>query len=367
MLEAHIAALIALPSAAAAAGKVAVYVLLLSVLIIFHEFGHFIAAKRARVTVTDFAVGFGPSLLALRRGDTTYRVNLLPLGGYCRMAGEDTASSSADPGNFTCKSLAARFAIIAAGPVFNLILAAVAFAAVAAIVGEPVAPTTRVAAVEPQTAAARAGLSAGDVIVALDGRWVHSGQDMLAYIRSHAGRTVDVTVLRRGALLHLAIADTLLAGPDGRRRGAFGFIPAFAYARQPVLAALGYGVTMVGTVAAAQLVGIVEAIRQHDTSVIHGPVGIARIVIGVEGLGPVDVVQIGAELSVVLGLINLLPFPALDGGRLAFLLVEALRGRPVDAEREGLIHAAGFAVLMLLVMVVTYRDIVQWVQGKGGL
>ncbi|HLW37561.1 MAG TPA: site-2 protease family protein, partial [Candidatus Eremiobacteraceae bacterium] len=103
---------------------VLVFLALLSVLILFHEFGHFVMAKRARVTVTDFALGFGPSLVALRRGDTTYRINALPLGGYCKMAGEDTADDgSTDPGNFQHKSIFARFAIIAAGPIFNLILA----------------------------------------------------------------------------------------------------------------------------------------------------------------------------------------------------------------------------------------------------
>jgi regulator of sigma E protease len=351
----------------AGVGKFLVFLALLSVLVVFHEFGHFVFAKRAGVTVTDFAVGFGPTLLSYRRGDTTYRLNALPLGGYCKMAGEDVADDgTSDPGNFQRKSLGARFAIIAAGPIFNLALAVVIFAAVGAFLGVPTGTTTVVQGIRQGSAAAQAGLTPGDQIVALDGKPVRSGDEMLSYIHGHAGKVVAVDVVRGGKLHRLRIADTDSV-QGGQHVGILGFIPTQAFERKPIVDAVVYGFVQVGQTAVLQFVGISDAIRNHDASVLSGPVGIAHVVISAEALGAWPVLELMATISVVLGLFNLLPLPALDGGRLAFLVVEGVRGRPVNPEREGLVHLAGFALLMLLVVVITYHDIVQWVHGKGGL
>jgi len=367
MFDVLIPSVILFSTVLAGVGKVLLYLALLSVLIIFHEFGHFICAKLAGVTVTDFAVGFGPSIIAVRRGDTTYRINALPLGGYCKMLGEDTEGASTDPGNFNHKSVAARFGIIAAGPIFNIVLAIFIFSAIAWVQGVPTAPSTVVESVNAGMPAAAAGLQAGDEIVALGGVPIHNGQEMLQYIRGHNGATVQVDVVRKGRAVRLHIPDRPLVVVNGQRVGAFGFTPQYVVERASLIGAVGYGVSMVGTVAATNFIGIVGAIRAHDSSVIHGPVGIARIVIGAESYGFATVASIAGQLSVMLGLINLLPLPALDGGRLAFLLVEFARGRPINPEREGLVHLAGFALLMVFVVFVTYNDIVQWIQGKGGL
>ncbi len=360
-------AMFSLAFALATIGKYALYLALLSVLILFHEFGHFVFAKRAGVTVTDFALGFGPTLLSTRRGDTTYRINALPLGGYCKMVGEDSADDgSADPGNFQRKSWGARFSIIAAGPIFNLILAAMIFTFLGAVVGIPTGLTTVVKQVIPNTPAAGAGLQPGDQIVQLDGQPVRSGDDMYNYIHGHKGKVIAVDVARSGKTLHFHI----LAKPTaqaGTVVGAFGFHAQEVVEHKPIVDAIVWGVSMVGQTAVTQVVGIGEAIARHDTSVIRGPVGIAEIVASSVQYGLPWLLQLTATLSVVLGIVNLFPFPALDGGRLAFLVVELLRGRPVDPEKEGLAHLAGFALLMVLVVFVTYHDIVQWVQGKGGL
>lgn len=348
-------------------GKFLIFLALLSVLVVFHEFGHFVFAKRAGVTVTDFAVGFGPTLLSVRRGDTTYRLNALPLGGYCKMVGEDSADTGAsDPGNFQHKSLGARFAIIAAGPIFNLALAVVIFALLAGFVGVAAGPTNVVYGVKSDSQAAKAGLMPQDQIVALDHKPVRSGAEMIDYIHSHAGKIVAVDIVRAGKLIHLRILDKESV-VGGERVGTFGFYPTQALEHKPPLDAIVYGFVRVGQTAVLQFVGIADAIRNHDASVISGPVGIAHVVIGAESLGVWPVLELMATISVVLGLFNLLPLPALDGGRLAFLVVELIRGRPVNPEREGLVHLTGFALLMVLVVFVTYHDIVQWVHGKGGL
>src|SRR5579864_6177000 len=144
--------------------KLAIYLLILGLLIVFHEFGHMVVAKRAGVTVSEFAFGFGPRLFGIERGGTLYTVNLLPLGGFCKMVGEDTLDDgSADPGNFQHKSLLWRFLIIVAGPVFNFVLAAIIFVTVATAIGQPVA-TNVVDQVRTGTPAAAAGLAPGDEI-----------------------------------------------------------------------------------------------------------------------------------------------------------------------------------------------------------
>jgi regulator of sigma E protease len=351
----------------AVAGKIAIFLALLSVLVIFHEFGHFVFAKRAGVTVTDFAIGFGPSLIAVRRGDTTYRVNVLPLGGYCKMAGEDQADDgSSDPGSFQRKSIGARFRIIAAGPVFNLALAVIIFASIASISGIATGATNIVETIKAGSPADHAGLKPGDKIVEIDGMPVRSGDEMVDYIHSHANKLISVHVMRAGGQLHLEIrAEPVVVG--GQRMGQFGFVPQLAVEHKSLLADVVFGFSMVGKVVALNVAGAGEAIRHHDSSVLHGPVGIGRMVVGAEDMGFNTFVDLAAQLSTILGVINLLPFPALDGGRLAFILVELVRGRPVDPEKEGLVHLTGFALLMMLLIFVTYHDIVQWVQGKGVL
>ena len=345
----------------------AVFLLILGVLIVFHEFGHFVMAKRAGVTVTDFAVGFGPSLFAVRRGGTRYALNALPIGGYCRMVGEDTADDgSPDPGNLQHKPLLARFAIISAGPVFNLILAAAIFAYVGAVFGVSVGPTTVIDAVAPGSPAARAGLTPGDEILALDGQPVRSGREMIDYIHARPNKLISVDVRHTGSIAHLRIKTReMIVG--GRTVGVFGFMPKDLVQRVAVPAAIADGFGTVYVTAVAQVAGIVDAISHHDASAVAGPVGIARAVIATEKQGLFRLLRLVGLLSVVLGVINLLPIPALDGARLAFLLVEWLRGRPVDPQKEGLVHLAGFALIMVLLVFVTYHDVVQWMNGKGPL
>ncbi|MBC5823498.1 MAG: site-2 protease family protein [Candidatus Eremiobacteraeota bacterium] len=347
--------------------KLVVFLAVLGALIVFHEFGHLVMAKRNGVTVTDFAIGFGPTIFAVNRGGTRYSVNLLPLGGYCKMVGEDEPDSGiADPGNFAHKPLAARLAIIAAGPIFNFILAAIIFAVIGVAIGLPTGNTTVVAEVQPGSPAASAGLVSNDQIIALDGQPVRSGQDMIDYIHARPNKTIAVGVRHAGAIEHLRIRTRpqLL---DGKTVGVFGFVPLPALAHASFLSGAAWGFSMVYDTIVLQVVGLYEAISHHDASAVSGPVGIARVVGQAESLGAFWVLRIAGMLSVVLGIFNLLPLPALDGGRIAFLFVELLRGRPVSPEKEGLVHLTGFAVLALLFVFITYHDVVQWINGKGGL
>ncbi len=363
----HFAFGFALALSVAGLVKLAVFLAILGALIVFHEFGHLVLAKRAGVTVTNFAIGFGPALFSVYRGGTRYSVNLLPLGGYCKMVGEDEADSgTADPGNFQHKPLTSRFAIIAAGPVFNLILAALIFAFIGVAIGLPTGYTNVVAQVQPGKPFAAAGIRSGDEIVALNGQPVRSGQEMIDYIHARPNQAIAVDIRHNGIIQHLKIrtnADT----QDGKKVGLFGFAPLPAIEHASFATGVGWGFTMVYYTVVAQIAGIYEAISHHDASAVAGPVGIAHVVADAQSLGAFWVLRIAGMLSVVLALFNLLPLPALDGGRIAFLFIELLRGRPVSPEKEGLVHLTGFALLMVLFVFITYHDVVQWINGKGSL
>jgi regulator of sigma E protease len=280
------------------------------------------------------------------------------------MVGEDTADDgSADPGNFQHKSLLARFSIILAGPVFNFILAAVLFAVVALAIGQPT-PTNVVESVRPNTPAASAGLAPGDEITMLNGQPFKSGSDLVEYIHARPNTLIAVDVFHAGAIEHLKI-KTMVQALGDKKVGAFGFTPRQIYTRMSLGEGIVWALSMVPNTIALNAVGIVQMIAQHDASALSGPVGIARVVGDAVQSGVGDVLVVAAELSVILGMFNLLPIPALDGGRLAFFVVELVRGRRVDPEKEGLAHLTGFALLMVFIAFVTYHDIAQWVSGKG--
>lgn len=345
-------------------GKIAVYMLILGVLIAFHEMGHLVVAKRTGVTVSEFAFGFGPRLFGVERGGTLYSVNLLPLGGYCRMVGEDTADDgSADPGNFQHKPLWARFSIILAGPVFNFILAAFLFTVLGTVIGQQV-PSNVVDSVIPGTPAAAAGIQKGDEISMLDGQAFRSGDEMVKYIHEHKDQIIAVDLKHDGQIEHLKIR-TKVQDQGGQQVGILGFHPKFNSERMQFFQGLWWGISQVPQTIALQAFGIMQMIAHHDTSGLAGPVGIAKIVSEAEASGIGSVIEITATLSVILGMFNLLPIPALDGGRLAFFVVELVRGRRVDPEKEGLVHLTGFALIMVFIAFITYHDIAQWISGKG--
>jgi len=346
---------------------VALFLLVLGVLIIFHEFGHFIFAKRFGVRVSNFAVGFGPTIAKWTRGDTTYRINALPLGGYCQMVGEDQADDgSADPGNFQHHPLWQRFIIIVAGPVFNLLLAVGIATGIAWSVGIPLGPTNIVESIETNSPAAQAGLQPGDQIETINGQAFTSADELITYIHSRPDTTLDVGVLHDGTVKHVSI-HTEKKTLAGHVVGALGFSPRQLLQRRSFGEALGWGFTSTATFLWLNATGIGQMFAQHDISGLSGPVGIYRVFTQASQLGIVDALDLVGKISALLGFFNLLPIPALDGGRLVFLLVELVRGRPVDPEKEGLVHLTGFALLMVLVLFVTYHDIAMWVGGRGGL
>jgi regulator of sigma E protease len=360
--------------------KIVVFLVMLSVLILLHEGGHFVVARWFGVRVNDFALGFGPTLVKWTspRSGTNYRINLLPIGGYCAMQGEDNKTSEAEQhrqfqdahtlesDNFQAKSTWQRLAIIVAGPFANFVLAfAILFVAA---VGFGIASDRLSTKVGPMLAdwpAKQAGLQIGDRIVAIDGVRYQDGDAIVKKIHASAGIPLRITIDHQGVERTLTITPRLFKGA-GVSEGRLGFQPIPEMQRVGPIEGVevaGLGLWRVLTLNAGGLAQLV--VHPANLSQVQGVIGMERAASTYQDLGWGIYLSLAAQISVALGILNLLPIPALDGGRAMFILFEMVRGKPVDPEREAVVHFTGFAFLMALIVLVAYHDIANIVSGKG--
>ncbi|OLD57407.1 MAG: hypothetical protein AUI83_05385 [Armatimonadetes bacterium 13_1_40CM_3_65_7] len=332
-------------------------ILALELMILVHELGHLLVAKRVGITVYTFAIGFGPRLGAFTLGETTYALNALPIGGYVHMAGEDLDSRQAEvppERSFRTKSVAQRLAVVCAGPVMNFFLAIVLLAVVAAAFGIPVGVSTRVGTLLPGYPAAAAGLRPGDVILAIDDQPMKDGETIVQTIHSSGGRTLALLVQRGGEQLVIHVPTQY----DKKQRvWLTGFSPAVIRRHLDPLSALGWGALTTGRDIVAYLSALGGLLRSGRLlGELSGPVTAVNVLGQAAHAGAETFLYITAFFSIIIGLFNLFPLPALDGGRVAFLVVEGLRRRPVDPRREGYIHLVGFGLLLCLIIALTIRD-----------
>lgn len=355
------------------------FLVVLGVLIFFHELGHYLAARWRRVHVDVFSIGFGRALTSWTdRQGTEWRIAWIPLGGYVKLHGhlpaEDLPPESRvaeRPGQtFHDKPVRDRAIIVAAGPVANFILAAVLFAGLYATVGAPRDMTT-VVAVGAGSPAEQAGLQAGDAIMALDGERVFRFDQVQRHIQPRAGQEVQVTIQREGRELVLRATPAPRPGSEAEPVGVLGVQGGQGrFERLDPLSALGAGVVQTYDMSAATLSGIWEMITgQRSARDMGGPIRIAEVSGQAATLGIVPLINLMALLSISLALLNLFPIPLLDGGHLAFYAAEAIRGRPLPARAQEYGFRVGFALLISLFVFVTFNDIVHGSLGRwiGGL
>lgn len=337
-------------------------ILIFSLLVIVHESGHFLTAKLSGIKVEQFSVGFGPQLIGWQRGETLYAIRIIPLGGFVKLAGMD-GSMDAGPRSFNAHPLWQRFMVIVAGSAFNLALPVLIFFGVYMTVGAAqVITPVRVSAVDAGTAASTAGLRPGDVIRSVDGHPINTFEELPNALDASRGAPVTVVVDREGQLVTLRATPML-----DQRSGHYilGFHPAFRSWKPGPVESATRAVRDTGE----SIAGIVGGIYQLATDKslggflgprgLEGPVGIVKTTARAAQAGPLPVVEVVALLSLSLGLANILPFPALDGGRAAFLVLELIRGRPVDPAREQVVHYVGLALLFALIGLVTYNDVLR--------
>lgn len=357
-------------------GTVILFLVILSLLVLVHEWGHFAAARRTGMKVEEFGIGFPPRIFGKKdKHGMLWSVNAIPLGGFVRIKGE-SGENRAAPDSFASKKLLPRLFVLIAGVVMNLVLAAVlfsvgfAFGLPAVVEGEvdgnAIVSDRAVNIVEivPESPADDVGLEVGDRIISINGEAYTTGESArLALAPTVAGALLELVIARKGEAQNVSVTPAYLEeiGRDGVGVALIetGTVR-YAWYLAPVMGIVTTFRMTVNVVSAfAGLIG--GLFTGSDAAAgLSGPVGIAVLTGQVADLGFAHLVQFAAMLSVNLAVINFLPFPALDGGRMLFLAIEAIRRKPNSAKVEQAVHAAGFLVLMLVVIVVTYRDIVNF-------
>ncbi|CAM3704488.1 RIP metalloprotease RseP [Mesobacillus zeae] len=408
------------------------FIVIFGALVFFHELGHFVFAKRAGILCREFAIGFGPKVFSHKKGETTYTIRLLPIGGYVRMAGEDPEMIEIKPGyrvglvfdennfaskiiinnkekypdarivevekadiekelfisgyeegeeeelkvfplrrdavlveggvetqiapydrQFAAKTLGQRTMAIFAGPMMNFILAFIVFIILALIQGVPVNDPV-LGKLTPEGSAFKAGLKEGDTVLAIDGSEISSWSDVVDIIRNSPGKNLEFSIDRDGKQLEIPVTPEVKKIEDEK----MGIIGVFSPVEKSALKSFTYGFeeTYNWTKEIFSMLGKLLT-GQFSIDALSGPVGIYVSTDTVAKSGVIYLMHWAAILSINLGIMNLLPFPALDGGRLMFFGIEALRGKPIDRHKEGMVHFIGFALLMLLMLVVTWNDI----------
>lgn len=326
-----------------------------SVMVVVHELGHFLMAKRVGVTVYAFAVGFGPRLAGFTRGGTTYAFNVLPFGGYVRMAGEDMDDTGGE-GSFRAKTVWQRMAVVAAGPAMNLALAFVLYIIMALAVGVPVGASARIGELMPGWPAQQAGLQPGDTIVAIDGVQMTTGQQVIDTIHRRPNEVLRLTVERGTEQFEVNVRSRL----DPRQKiGLIGFRPEAIRERMGPIRAVTWAAGTIGATIGL-IFSTLYALARSGGAVLDqlaGPVGAVKFLGEAGAAGAEIFIYTAAGLSIMIGVFNLLPLPALDGGRLLFLAIEAFRRRAMDARREGYVHLVGFVLLIALLLILTVRDL----------
>lgn len=408
-----------------------IVVIIFGLLVSIHEFGHLLVAKRSGILCREFAIGFGPKMFAIKKGETVYTLRLLPIGGYVRMAGEDPEIIEIKPGQsvglyfnseglvsrivtnhlekyadarfmtvehcdlekeltitgyeeedgplvrcgldrkatyvvdeqdfqiapldrqFSSKPLLARFLTIFAGPFMNLLLAVVIFIIYFSIQGVP-SNVPHLGDTISGYPAQKAGLQANDHVTHIDGKNMSSWQSIQNYIGAHPKKKMTFSIERGSTIRNIDV----VSGQRKAGKGMEGFIGVYGPTRHSFLASLQGGVTQTVYWIKMELSGLEMLVTGgFNLNQLSGPVGIYQATGQVVSQGLMLVLNWTAFLSVNLAVINLLPLPALDGGRLMFLIVEGLRGKPIEPQKEAFVHFIGFAFLMLLMILVTWNDI----------
>lgn len=342
--------------------SIVIALIIFEVIIVIHELGHFIVAKACGVKVNEFAIGMGPAIIKKQKGETLYAWRLFPIGGYCSMEGED--KDSGDDRAFCKKSVPKRMAIVIAGIVMNLILGYVLLIIHTAVTSPII--STKISWFEDNAKSQATGLQVGDEIIKVNGMRIFTSMDLSYQFKNDDDSVFDMTVIRNGEKIDLH--DVTFATKDNTMHIDFKVQPVDA----TVGTVLSHSFKKTLTDGRLIYISLGDLVTgKYSIRDLSGPVGIVDTIgdviksetnedTGIDwGALSKTILSMGAFITINIGLFNLLPLPALDGGRLIFLIIEAIRRKPVPAEKEGMVHFIGLAALMLLMVVVTISDIIK--------
>ena len=344
-------------------------VFLFGLIIFLHELGHFLTAKSMGVKVNEFALGMGPAIFKFKKGETLYALRIFPIGGYCAMEGED--EDSKDEAAFGNKAVWKRILIVAAGAIMNIILGFILM--IVLLVQNNYYASTTVAKFTDNATSHAAGLEIGDKILSVNGYKIYTDKDLAFAISTDKDFSVDMVVLRNGDYVDIKdVKFPTVTDQSGNE------ILSMDFYVMPIEKTFGslLSQSFKTTVSMVRMVwqGLIGLITgQFGFNDVMGPVGAASAITQAASSGLQqnfvqalnNIIFMLAVFTVNLGIVNLLPLPALDGGRLVILIIEGIRGKPINPKYEGFIHTAGFAFLIILLVVVTFSDILRISTGKG--
>ncbi|MGN0298383.1 MAG: RIP metalloprotease RseP [Lachnospiraceae bacterium] len=350
------------------------FLLVFCLVVSFHEFGHFLMAKKNGIGVLEFSVGMGPDIVSFTRNGTKYALKWIPFGGACILQGDETGVAQEEEGldpkkAFLNQSVWSRISVVLAGPVFNFILAFILAVMVISIAGTDRSYIQDVMDGYPTQ---EAGIQGGDEITDINGTSIHFYREILLYLNTHPGQTLDVTYKRDGQFYETTIVPKWNEEDQCYYMGIIGS-SSYRYETTP-LETLKYAVYEVRY----YIVSVIESLKMLFTggasvNDLSGPVGIAGYVNDIvddvvedtkdSGIGNtllylfLNLANFSILISANLGVMNLLPIPAIDGGKLLFMIIEVIKGSPVDRQKEAFVHLIGMALLILLMVVVMFNDI----------
>jgi regulator of sigma E protease len=340
------------------------------VLILAHELGHFITAKVSGVGVIEFGLGFPPRLIGIKRGETLYSINLIPLGGFVKLAGEEDPSV---PRSLAGKSIKTRLLVLAAGSLMNFLLPILLFSIAFMVPHDLVTEPLVVKEVAPDSPAASAGIEPGDMLLGINGKLINNFSEFQRYVYLNLGKEITILVEHSDSTTEEIQVIPRWEPPEDE--GAIGIERDIELAlsnrtivsqHEPFWKAIPMGARECIETFILFKNGIVSMIVGTTPLEVAGPVGIAQITGEVAKAGISPLLEFAAFLSINLGIINIFPLPALDGGRIAFVVLEWIRrGKRIPARTEGMIHLIGFALLMVFFIAITYQDIVRIISGES--
>ena len=338
------------------------FILVLGITVFIHELGHFIFAKKAGIYVYEFSIGMGPKLFQWhsKKDETVYSIRLFPIGGYVQMAGESVEEDADIPieKRLQSKTWIQRFMTIVAGVLFNFLLAIVIFFIIGLVNGSP-SQETYIGLVEDGSPAYLSGLEANSEIISLNGKNIKSMSHLALEFEINYGETFEFEILtENGSKKEVKINP--IEKKDGENiTYYYGFSYTNKY-EKGILAALKYSITNVFSLIHQMILVIFYLITgQLSLNNLSGPVGIYNVVGEASKYGILTMMNLVGLLCVNVGFINILPLPAFDVGRLLFLIIEKIKGKPIDAKIENTIHSVGMILLMILMVVITYNDIMR--------
>jgi regulator of sigma E protease len=365
--------------------SIIIFILILLILVVSHEFGHFIVAKKSGIRVDEFSFGFPPKLFGKKIGETTYNFNLLPLGGYVKIFGEnpdeDSISGPDSKRSFVNKPKYIQAAVLFAGVTMNFLVAWLLLS-VGFMSGLPTSvgalpdgailtnQALTITSVLPKSPAEIGGLKTGDKISSLttatDSTLLLSSdisaETLQSFVKKHGNEEVKVSLIRANEKIDITVIPKIAEKSDTAMIGIS--MDTIGTLQLPVHKAIWEGLKLTSNLAVSTIVGFYNLIHsaligQGDMSTLTGPVGIVGVVGDAAKFGFIYLLSFTALISINLAVINLIPFPALDGGRLLFLLIEKIKGSRIKPQVANIVNMVGFGILMLLMVMITYHDIVK--------